>query len=483
MHERILILAPRGRDAVIAADLLARHGVASYICSGQAELVQELEAGAGVVLLTEEALGAAGPPALATWVAGQPAWSDMPFVVLANGSRSPRTSAATKRLDDLGNVVLLERPLHAEAMLGAIRSAMKARARQYEARHASALSAAQNRVLELAVREAPLKSTLSAIVHEVEALSASGAMGSILLLDEDGSHLRHAAGPSLPAAYNEAIDGMAIGPAANSCGTSVYRREPVFAADIASDPLWADYRDLALSHGIRACWSLPIISVQGQVLGTFSMYHREPRMPVDADMELVSFVVRTAGIVIARARSEDHLRASEARYRQIVEGAEDFAIVTLDAAGTITGWNSGAARLLGYSASEALGRPGALLFTAADRVVGIPERERERAQNEGRAVNERWHVRKDGTQFWGSGLTMPLAGDGTGYVKIFRDRTGEHEAEAALRESEAHLRFFGELEERLFGAADASQAMAAAAEMLGAQVACLPVRLRRRRER
>lgn len=467
MNGRVLILAPRGRDAAIAAELLARNEIASHICADHLELVERLEEDAGAVLITEEALAAAEPPAIATWVAGQAAWSDMPFVVLANGSRSPRTAAATKRLDDLGNVVLLERPLHAEAMLGAIRSAMKARARQYEARHASALSAAQNRVLELAVQEAPLHSTLAAIVREVEALSTSGVIGSILLLDADGCHLRYGAGPSLPAAYNEALDGIAVGSAAGSCGAAVYQKEPVFVADIASDPLWTGLRDLALAHGLRACWAIPITSVQGEVLGTFAMYHREPRAPVDADMELVGFVVRTAGIVIARARSENHLRASEARYRQIVEGAEDFAIVTLDAGGTITGWNSGAARLLGYGATEALGQPGALIFTADDRAALIPERERELAQSIGRAVNERWHVRKDGTQFWGSGLTMPLAADETGYVKIFRDRTGEDVAEAALRESEAHLRFFGELEERLFDAADASQAMAAAAEMLG----------------
>ena len=108
-----------------------------------------------------------------------------------------------------------------------------------------------------------------------------------------------------------------------------------------------------------------------------------------------------------------------------------------------------------------------MFFTPEDRADRKPEQERERAAAKGRAVNERWHLRSDGTRFWGSGLTMPLAGENGGYVKIFRDRTGEHEAEAALRESETRLRFFGELEERLFGAADASDAMNAAAEMLG----------------
>ncbi|RZI76912.1 MAG: PAS domain S-box protein [Pseudomonas sp.] len=469
MNDLVLILAPRGRDAAIAADLLGRHAIAARICTDARDLTEHLDEGAGAVLLTEEALVGGDASQIARWVAGQESWSDIPFVVLANGSRTPRTVAATERLAELGNVVLLERPLHAEAMLGAIGSSLKARARQFEVRDTARLSAAQNRILALAVEAAPLTTTLDAIVREVEALSTSGVIGSILLLDEDGRHLRHGAGPSLPAAYNDAIDGIEAGPAVGSCGTAVYRKGPVFVADIATDPLWADFRDLALAHDLRACWSLPI-SVDGEILGTFAMYHREPRAPVTDDLTIVDFVVRTAGIVIARARTEHHLRASEARYRQIVEGAEDFAIVSLDPVGTITGWSSGAARLLGYSARDAIGQSADLFFTPEDRAAKVPAREMARAASEGRAINERWHVRKDGRRFWGSGFTMPLAESDGGYVTIFRDRTAEHEAEAALRESEARLRFFGALEERLFGAATADDAMRAAAEMLGQQI-------------
>ncbi|VWX47287.1 PAS domain S-box protein [Novosphingobium sp. 9U] len=467
MNDRVLILAPRGRDAATAAALLARNAIASRICSDQADLVDRMSEGAGAVLLTEEALAGSEPAAIAAWVAGQATWSDIPFVVLANGSRSPRTVAATQRLAELGNVVLLERPLHAEAMLGAVRSSLKARARQYQVRDAAALSAAQNRILELAVSEAPLQSTLEALVLEVEELSQSGVIASILLLDESGFRLRHGAGPSLPAAYSEEIDGLEVGSGQGSCGTAVHRNEPVLVADIATDPLWADYRELALQHGLRACRSLPVTSVRGEVLGTFAMYYREPREPASADLAIVDFVVRTAGILISRARMESNLRESEARYRQIVEGAEDFAIVTLDEAGNISGWSSGAERLAGYPAKEALGRPGALIFTAEDRLALVPEREMHDAATKGRATNERWHVRKDGSRFWGSGLTMPLAEGNGGYVKIFRDRTAEHEAEAALRESESRLRFFGALEERLIAAPDASAAMQAAAQILG----------------
>jgi signal transduction histidine kinase len=137
MEERVLILAPRGRDSVIAAELLQKNGHSVRVCEDLAELVDELETGAGSALITEEALAGTGRDALSAWVAAQPKWSDLPFVVLANSGTAPRSALASERLEDLGNVVLLQRPLHAEAMSGAIRSALKARRRQYEVRAAS----------------------------------------------------------------------------------------------------------------------------------------------------------------------------------------------------------------------------------------------------------------------------------------------------------------------------------------------------------
>ena len=274
----------------------------------------------------------------------------------------------------------------------------------------------------------------------------------------------------MPDAYNAAIDGIAIGPAVGSCGSAAFSNAPVFVSDIASDPLWADFRELALGHGLRACWSLPIRSAQGKVLGTFAMYHHEPREPSGGDLEVIDFVVRTAGLAIERARAETAMRRSEARHRQIVEGAEDYAIITYDADGLITSWNTGAERVLGYQANEVIGQPGALIFSPEDRASGRYGWETKTAQSDGRAVNERWHLRKDGSQFWGSGLMMPLAADHGGFLNIFRDRTAEHQAEAALRQSEARLRFFGRLDDQLFGAADAVEAMCSAAETLGREL-------------
>lgn len=131
---RVLVLAPHGRDASIAGDLLRQHDIACAICTDLDAVVRHLEEPAGAVLLTEEALAAGDRSKLIAWLTAQPKWSDLPFVVLANGNKAPRTPFASEALEALGNVVLLERPLHADAMLKALRSALKARRRQYEIR-------------------------------------------------------------------------------------------------------------------------------------------------------------------------------------------------------------------------------------------------------------------------------------------------------------------------------------------------------------
>ena len=138
---------------------------------------------------------------------------------------------------------------------------------------------------------------------------ASGVLASISLLD--GDRLRHGAAPSLPKAYTDAINGLAIGPSAGSCGTAAYRGEPVIVEDIATDPLWAEYRDLALSHSLRACWSIPV-SPQGKVIATFAMYYREPRRPTKCDQEFIDQITNLAGVAIQRKLAQEKLQRSEA---------------------------------------------------------------------------------------------------------------------------------------------------------------------------
>jgi PAS domain S-box-containing protein len=174
-----------------------------------------------------------------------------------------------------------------------------------------ALLAGEKRLLEMIAKGDSRASILDALCRLIEEL-ATGCLSSILLLDRDGKHLRHGAAPSLPRAYTEAIDGGAVGPAAGSCGTAAYRAEPVIVSDIATDPLWADYRDLALGHGLRACWSTPILSSEGSVYGTFAVYYREPRSPTSQDYAVIEQITHLASIAIERGEAERKLRRSEA---------------------------------------------------------------------------------------------------------------------------------------------------------------------------
>ena len=147
--------------------------------------------------------------------------------------------------------------------------------------------------------------------------------------------------------------------------------------------------------------------------------------------------------VTDRVLAVQAMAASEERYRQIVEGAEDFAIITFDSLGVITSWNTGAQRMLGYTGKEAIGRSGEIFFNEEDRASGAMHKELARAAAEGRAVDERWHQRKDGSVFWGSGLMMQLD-RGDAFLKIFRDRTQEHAQEASLKRRSEQLQELAE---------------------------------------
>ena len=166
-----------------------------------------------------------------------------------------------------------------------------------------ALANARERITEMIASGAPLRETLEELMRTVQEMTPSGMIGSILVLDEDGRHLRHGAGPSLPDAYNAAIDGLEIGPEVGSCGTAAFHDRTVAVFDIANNPLWANFKDLALQHGLRACWSTPIHGSDGSVLGTFANYYRVVRDPSPVDRELTAMIMRTAALAIERDRS------------------------------------------------------------------------------------------------------------------------------------------------------------------------------------
>src|SRR5216684_493969 len=183
-----------------------------------------------------------------------------------------------------------------------------------ESKRAEALRDGESRILEMIVSDAPLEEILENLVRVVEGQFA-GLLCSVLLLDEDGLHVRHGAAPSLPKAYTKAIDGLCIGPKAGSCGTAMYRREPVVVTDILQDPLWELYRGVAEPYGFRACWSTPILAHSGKALGSFAMYYLEPRSPSPPETRALEMATHLAGIAIERklAREEhEGLRQAQA---------------------------------------------------------------------------------------------------------------------------------------------------------------------------
>ena len=195
-----------------------------------------------------------------------------------------------------------------------------------ERRRDDAVRAAQHQVLGMIATGSALPDVLECLVRLVEH-QANGMRCSVLMLDEDG-RIRHGAAPSLPDAYVRAIDGMAIGPRSGSCGTAMFLGTRIIVTDILTDPLWQDYRAVALRYGLRACWSTPIFSPQKKVLGSFAMYYDGPRPPNDEELQLIESAADIARIAIEQQRSQQALRRSEARNEAMLRAIPDWMFLT-----------------------------------------------------------------------------------------------------------------------------------------------------------
>ena len=208
----------------------------------------------------------------------------------------------------------------------------------------------QKQVLELIAEDAPLEHTLRALARAVEA-QFPGMACSVLLLDEKGEHLRHGAAPSLPEGYVRAIDGKPIGERAGSCGTAAYRGTPVIVEDIATDPLWSDYREVAATYGLRACWSHPVFDAQRRVIGTFALYFREPRRPTPQHRRLIESATHLAAVAITNRREHEALSDSESRLRLAVQ-ASSIGLWVWDIAHNQVYFSPEWKRQLGYDPDE-----------------------------------------------------------------------------------------------------------------------------------
>ena len=176
--------------------------------------------------------------------------------------------------------------------------------REIDGRDAQLLTA-QLDLLSGVVAGSTIRQALDSLLRVVERVSRSGLIASVLLLDDDGRHLRHCSAPNLPTDYCQAIDGVEIGPSVGSCGTAAFRRRQVIVEDIAHDPLWADFKDLALAAGVSACWSTPIFGLGGRLLGTFAMYYPLPCAPTSSDLALIDVLVRSVSLALERSLLDD----------------------------------------------------------------------------------------------------------------------------------------------------------------------------------
>ncbi|OYU45427.1 MAG: hypothetical protein CFE44_07560 [Burkholderiales bacterium PBB4] len=300
----------------------------------------------------------------------------------------------------------------------------------------------ERRLLEMLNSSATLAEVLDAFARNYER-SFPGMLSSVLLLDAQGKHLHTGAGPSLPKAYCDAIEGVAIGMGVGSCGTAAYTGKEVLVSDIATDPLWKDYAALALSFDLQACWSIPILSAKGQVLGTFANYHAKPRTPTDKELITLRRGAYMVGVAIEHHQTEDllvagqkSLKDSAAQTQAILDNMAD-GVVTFDERGIIESFNKAASTMFGYPAVAVIGSDIALLTPPARHQEYLPYRKKflslEPASQESLSI-EFEAQRRDGTIFPISLSVSKIAISGRSIsIGILRDITVSRQNEAEIR--------------------------------------------------
>jgi len=302
-------------------------------------------------------------------------------------------------------------------------------------KRAEALLAAEKRTLEMIASGACLADILERLCETIDA-QARNIKSAVMLMDLDCLHLRHAAGPRLPQGWIETITPLKIGPAIGSCGSAAYLKQRVIVSDIATDPLWVDFRDAALSYGLRAAWSQPLLSKNQHVLGTFGMYYTEPRTPSESDLRLIEGAGHIAVIAIEGERSQAALRESEERFRLIVDTIPGF-VCTLSAAGEVELLNRQILEYFGKTAEELKNWATGDAVHPDDlpRVVDAWRRSVETGQPYVLELRQR---RADGVYRWFQSRALPtrdIEGRITGWYMLLTDIDDRKRAEGELEKA------------------------------------------------
>lgn len=303
---------------------------------------------------------------------------------------------------------------------------------------------------------ASLAETLNHLVLAVERL-LPGMLCTVLLLDRTNNCLRHASAPSLPDFYNAAVDGIAIGPTVGSCGAAAFHGHRFIVSDVADHPNWEAFRELTERAQIRACWSEPILSIAGQVLGTFAMYYGEPAEPAPFELRAIQLVARIAANAIELVHAQQSLKEMNLTLeRRIVEATQTLveanreltraeldarlsatafqthdSIVITDKSGHVLRVNESFTILTGYTAEEVVGKT--LHVLRSGRHDESFYREMWQAiSREGVWSGEIWNRRKDGhvfLQLLTIAAVRNASGEITHYVGDAKDLTLEKQAE------------------------------------------------------
>ena len=241
---------------------------------------------------------------------------------------------------------------------------------RYPSGLAEQVLASERSVLRLITRNTPLPELLDEVCRRAEALLGEGACCTILLLDPDGVHARAGGAPSLPASYTAALDGAAIGPQVGSCGTAMYLRRLVVVEDIETDPLWADFKHLALPIGLRACWSIPFENDVGTVLGAFAVYYRTPRRPSLEEEAVLRDIGRSVGLAVHQDAMAQRLAQSEEHHRLVVNHLNE-GIVVQSRSGEVLACNPSALGML-HARPDLVGRDISSVMVRAFHEDGSP---------------------------------------------------------------------------------------------------------------
>src|SRR3989441_905934 len=274
-----------------------------------------------------------------------------------------------------------------------------------ERKRAESLLSAEKRSLEMIAHGASLTDILEDLCRAIDA-QAPNIISSVLLMEPDGQRLRPVAGGRVPTGWAQAITPVTIGPCVGSCGTAAFLKKPVIVSDIASDPLWVDYRDVALSHGLRAAWSQPLISKNDEVLGTFCLYYPEVRSPNGSDLRLLEGAGHVAVIAIdgERARAAlkkafEEIKKSEAQLREIVDAIPQ-TIVVLGPDGNTLYVNRAMLDYTGLTMDEAMATDFRARVFHPEEVERLRD-ERQKALSRGTPFeNEQRVRRRDGQYRW-----------------------------------------------------------------------------------